>query len=418
MNTPTPAQISEFTADELDRLLESLRDLGSRVKAVEVAVLREVDRRQIPLGDGMRTLEDWVIGRMDVDRSTARSLVAVTRADSGELDTMLTDGVSFDRVALLAKSGSTDLRDDLDIIGLRQHLTSRTPTERADEQADFERRYLSIQPSLDESVWRLWGQLPALEGKIVADTLDTVADELPDPPAGHRESRATRRADALFVVCDRQTTAPGSTSPVSPPATVIVDATHAPTRPGAWIASGPKVGPSTLERILCESPIDVIARTAAGEPLAVGNASTAISHKTRRYVLARDGGICTVDGCGSTYRLQPHHLQSGETAATIFTPTSRPCAGITITSSCTDAAFGSTRTARFEDADSTRLTTPDPTRRSEALPRSAAGFGMPQARPDHTQSNVRCTACLQRANEEMAIPLRGGIVLDGLVLPH
>jgi hypothetical protein len=63
-----------------------------------------------------------------------------------------------------------------------------------------------------------------------------------------------------------------------------------------------------VARILCESPIDVIARTTAGEPLAVGMASTAISPKTRRYVLARDGGICTVDGCGSTYRLQPHHL--------------------------------------------------------------------------------------------------------------
>lgn len=309
METPTPPQISEFTADELDRLLELLRDLGSRVKAVEVAVLREADRRQIPLGDGMRTLEDWVIGRMDVDRSTARGLVAVTRADSAQLDTMLAEGVSFDRVALLAKSGSTDPRHDLDIVGLRRHLASRTPTERADEREDFERRFLSIQPSLDESAWKLWGELSALEGKIVADTLDTVADELPDPPAGHRESRATRRADALFVVCDRHTSTPGSTSPASPPATVIVDVTETPTRPGAWIASGPKVGPSVLERILCESPIDVIARTADGEPLAVGNASTAISPKTRRYVLARDGGTCTVDGCGSTYRLQPHHIR-------------------------------------------------------------------------------------------------------------
>ncbi len=188
MNTPTPAQIADFTADELDRLLESLRDLGSRVKAVEVAVLREIDRRQIPLGDGMRTLEDWVIGRMDVDRSTARSLVAVTKAGSGELDTMLADGVSFDRVALLAKSGSTELREDLDIIGLRQHLASRTPTARADEQDDFEHRFLSIQPSLVESAWRLLGQLPALEGKIVADTLDTVSDGLPDPPPSDIES--------------------------------------------------------------------------------------------------------------------------------------------------------------------------------------------------------------------------------------
>jgi hypothetical protein len=309
MQTPTPGQIAELTADDLDRLLESLRTLGSQVKAAEVAILREVDRRHIPLGDGMRTLEHWVIGRMDVDRSTAQSLVAVAKADSTKLDEMLVnEGVSFDRVALLAKAGSTDPRADLEMIGLRQYLARQDPIGRADEQADFERRFLAIQPSLDESAWKLSGRLPALEGKIVADTLDNVADEPPHQPVRLRESRATRRADTLFVVCDRQTTTPGS-SAVSPPATVIVDATDGPARPGAWIVSGPKVGLSTLERILCGSPIDVIAWTADGEPLAVGTASTAISPKTRRYVIARDGGICTVDGCGSTYRLQPQHIR-------------------------------------------------------------------------------------------------------------
>ena len=106
MQTPTPGQIAELTADDLDRLQESLRTLGSQVKAAEVAILREVDRRHIPLGDGMRTLEHWVIGRMDVDRSTAQSLVAVAKADSTKLDEMLVnEGVSFDRVALLAKAG-------------------------------------------------------------------------------------------------------------------------------------------------------------------------------------------------------------------------------------------------------------------------------------------------------------------------
>lgn len=309
METPTPAQISKCSADDLDQLLESLRALGSRVKAVEVAVLREVDRRQIPLGDGTRTLEDWVVSRMDVDRSTARNLVAVANADSTDLDELLAGGMSFDRVALLATAGSVDPREDLDMTGLRQHLARQTPIERADEQAEFERRFLAIQPSLDESTWKLWGQLAALEGKIVPDTLDTVAEELPDPPIGHRESRATRRADALFVVCDRRTGAEGPNAVVSPPATVIVDATDTPTHPGSWIASGPKVGPSTLERILCGSPIDVIARPADGEPLAVGTAPTAIPPKTRRYVLARDGGLCTVDGCGSSYRRQPHHIR-------------------------------------------------------------------------------------------------------------
>lgn len=152
-----------MTADQLDKLLKSSRALSSQLKAVEVAILREVDRRQIPLGDGMRTLEDWVIGRMDVTRSTARYLVAVAKADSVRLDEMLAkDGVSFDRVSMLAKAGSTDPREDLDMIGLREHLARRSPIEQEDEETEFERRFLTIQPTLDEAAWRLWGQLPAL----------------------------------------------------------------------------------------------------------------------------------------------------------------------------------------------------------------------------------------------------------------
>jgi hypothetical protein len=188
-------------------------------------------------------------------------------------------------------------------------LARRTPLSSADEQASFDDRFLAIQPSLDESAWNLWGKLPALEGKHIADTLDQVADELPVPPTGQRDSRATRRADALFVVCDRQTPDESSAARSAVPATVFVDATNERTQPGAWIASGPRIGPDALHRLLCESAIDLVALTDDGEPLRVGNASTAIPPATRRFVLWRDGGMCTADGCASSYRLQPHHIQ-------------------------------------------------------------------------------------------------------------
>ncbi|MDH3250571.1 MAG: HNH endonuclease, partial [Acidimicrobiia bacterium] len=45
-----------------------------------------------------------------------------------------------------------------------------------------------------------------------------------------------------------------------------------------------------------------------GTPLAVGTARSAIPPRTRRYVLARDGG-CAADGCTSMTRLQPHHIR-------------------------------------------------------------------------------------------------------------
>ena len=55
-------QIAHLTGDQLDSLLERIRLAESQLKAVQLRVLREVDRRQVPLGDGMRTLEDWIVG--------------------------------------------------------------------------------------------------------------------------------------------------------------------------------------------------------------------------------------------------------------------------------------------------------------------------------------------------------------------
>ncbi len=311
MEVLSDAQIAHLTGDQLDSLLESVRAAEAQLKAIQVRVVREVDRRQIPLGDGMRTLEDWMVGRLDITRSNAKRLATIARADSAVLDGLLTDGVSFDRVAELAETGETDPHHELDLTGLRSMLARRTPISADDDQAAFDERFLAIQPTLDETSWALWGKLTALEGKHIADTLDRVADELPEPPAGHRQSRATRRADALFVVCDRHNSDEGDYAAGGPgvPATVFIDATDGPTRPGAWIASGPRIGPATLDRLFCESAIEVMALTQDGEALRVGNASTAIPPATRRYAVWRDGGMCTADGCGSSYRLQPHHIQ-------------------------------------------------------------------------------------------------------------
>ena len=182
-------RIAQLTGDQLDSLLEQIRSAESQLKAVQLRVLREVDRRQVPLGDGMRTLEDWIVGRLDVTQTTARKLATVARTDSSDLDGLLADGVSFDRVAELAAAGETDPHLELDLPGLRSMLARRTPITSADEQASFDDRFLAIQPTLDESAWSLWGKLSALEGKHIADTLDQVADELPQPPHGHRGSR-------------------------------------------------------------------------------------------------------------------------------------------------------------------------------------------------------------------------------------
>ncbi len=154
------------------------------------------------------------------------------------------------------------------------------------------------------------GLLPAVEGALVSQVLDHVADRLPASPGATPDPRSARRADVLVQLCSSTTTnGDDAGTPVPVNTTIIVDATE-PTNAGetgAFLVSGPRVGPVTLEAILCHAPVEVTAITTDGTPLAVGTSTTRIPARTRRFVLARDGG-CVIDGCASRHRLQPHHI--------------------------------------------------------------------------------------------------------------
>lgn len=309
------ADLASGTTDRLEQVLTEAESAIGRLRHLQTLAIRELDRRQVPFGDGARTLADWISARIDVTPETAKSLGRVSMSDSAELAAALVEGdATFDRVAEVAKAGDADLRHHLDLVGVRREIACRRELSESEERSAFERRTLIIQPDLLETTWKLWGRLPAIEGHIVVGKLDQLADELPTGPT--REPHSTRRADALVALC-----AGDDDSAHTVNTTVIVDATGDRDRspsdgetelgdtPAAWMASGPRVGPATLERLLCESSIDVIAKASDGTPLAIGDSRTAIPPKTRRWVLARDGGMCTVDGCSSSTRLQPHHIR-------------------------------------------------------------------------------------------------------------
>lgn len=89
--------------------------------------------------------------------------------------------------------------------------------------------------------------------------------------------------------------------------TVFVDAERSDaTETGAEVAFGPKVGPNTLERLLCVGTVRVVGME-HGKPVTTTAATGAIPPAIRAAVFHRDGG-CTIDGCNSRYRLQPHHI--------------------------------------------------------------------------------------------------------------
>ena len=316
--------IETATIDRIEQQLLDGEAVIARIRAAQMALLREVDRRQAAIADGCRTLTEWVTGRLDVGPDTATNLVDATRRCETlpSVEAALVAGtVTWDRAtatARIAKASEDDtILDELsvyDVAGIRRLVANRHRVTNGQEQFAFERRYLSVQPNLDESSWRLVGQLPGLAGRVFVDALDAKTDAMPHEPA-LTESRSARWADALWAISlDSLSGGDGATIDTSTPLlTVFMDATiAAPTNAeaGVVIEGGPQVGPNTVEAILCDGFVEVTAHTADGIPLKMGRRSRIIPPRLRRFVLHRDDAACTIAGCTSRYRLQIHHIRS------------------------------------------------------------------------------------------------------------
>jgi len=306
------------TTDRIETRLVEIETTIGRLRAIQIDLLAEIDRRQTPLADGCRTLGEWICSRLDVAPETGRLLSRMAHSDAGVVTGELADGgLTFDRATELMRLSDPTLSDiegsrSFDIAGLRRLIAHDRVLTPVEERDTYDSRHLVMQPNLDQTTWRLWGQLPGHEGALVDKVLTDTADTFPPPPPGAVCTRAQRRADALVAVCTNQG-GDGPSSVIS----VFVDATHHaqlgtnthPSQSGVrtQVAAGPHIGPATLERLLCDSSIEVTAVTENGQPLGIGRRTAAIPPRLKRYILWRDQG-CVIDGCTSRYRLQPHHI--------------------------------------------------------------------------------------------------------------
>jgi hypothetical protein len=283
-----------------------------------------LDRRQVPLGDGSRNLAEWVAARMDLTHDHARRLTqtAVRLADQPQLATELAEGaVSFDRASeesRLVASGATPEQvtasRGFDLGGVRRMVSRHHRFTRHDEQQIHDSRFLSIQPTLDQTAYRMWGLFGGTDGQLVDQALTHRADQFGPLPNRTQTPRSQRLADALVAIAQdsldgtADTTDSGGRVPL---VSIFVDATLAAdtnAEAGAEIDTGVRVGPLTLEEVLCHGQVEILKTGKDGEPLTVGTTARTIPPKLRRFILHRDGGACTADGCRSRYRLQPHHI--------------------------------------------------------------------------------------------------------------
>ena len=228
----------DLTTATIEQKLLQSESVIARERASQMSLLRELDRRQVALRDGHRSLQEWAAGRMDLASETARVLVSTARRleDLPDVDAAVATGViGFDRAVAVSRLAGRDNSLDLlseaagyDIDGIRALTAKRRRMTRLDEIQAFEERYVSIQPNLDESAWRLSGQLPGFAGRTVVEALETRGDSFPYG-SGVTPSRTTRNADALWSIShDAVSGGDGATVDASSPVlTVFVDATEA-----------------------------------------------------------------------------------------------------------------------------------------------------------------------------------------------
>jgi hypothetical protein len=221
-----------------------------------------------------------------------------------QLREVLASGASYDRVEALSRiAAEVGLLDHLDVAGVHREAALRARMSAEDARSAHD-RFLVLQPSLDESWWKLWGGLDGYAGAIVDKVLTEAADQLPQLPDGGSVDLAWRRATALVELCVSDPPGPAQV-------TVLVDASQAASsngEAGVVLEAGPRVGKIALETVLCDSVTEVIARSEDGRYLDYGRKHRVVPPNLRRALLDKYRGACAADGCDSRYRLQAHHL--------------------------------------------------------------------------------------------------------------
>lgn len=294
------------TTDQLEQRLAAAEEVVSQARAVQLEVLEELDRRQVATADGSRSLSEWLAARIDLGPKTSKSLVRTMRrtADQPQLRRELASSVSFDRVEALSRLRDREPDDLLlwtDVAGVHREAAKQARITAEAEARSADDRFLVVQPSLDESWWKVWGGLDGHSGAIVDKALSEAADALPDDVAG---DAGWRRATALVesLVSD---------IPPEGQVTVIVDAKDAATsdgEAGVVLDSGVRVGRQALGAILCDANVEVTAKTADGRFMDYGRRERTAPPALKRALLAEAGSTCSADGCTSRRRLQVHHL--------------------------------------------------------------------------------------------------------------
>jgi hypothetical protein len=304
-------------ASDLDEIERAMRVL----EAERARRLVEFERRGAHADDGFLSLSAWLVARHRVAPSTATRRVRVAHSlavmpqaaeafAGGELSDAAVGLLASARDAFpLEYAGCEEalLRAarTLPVVGLRsvveywRQAQDLAQAER-DEDERFERRSLSVSPSLQGMV-RVDGDLDPETGQALMTALRAVMDADARVHAAPDLRRpGQRRADALGQIC--RSWMDSSHRPMivgeRPHVVVTLDLEALEGRAGrSELQDAGPVTPETARRLACDARVSRVITDGPSRPLELGRSTKVVTPALRRAVAVRDGG-CRFPGCG------------------------------------------------------------------------------------------------------------------------
>ena len=297
--------------------VEQLVALTCATTAEVLEVIVAMDRAEDYRADGALDMADWLVGTLHLSRPTARTWVRVAQAlttlpnlqgcfAAGELSwDQLVPATTFatpedDEALALELPGCT-------VAEIETMARERRTRTRKNAEASHDRRYLRFRKDHDHDGFRITGFLPATEGELVRQAIARRAER-----AGAESGMATwapfeqRSADALVDAFREAHDA----DPGADPTLVVVHVDHDVLRgivSGNGSIDDVQVPSDTLDRLLCDSPVELNVEGPDGTCVGIGRAQRAVPRWLRRRIVHRDHGLCRFPGCGRKIR-QVHHI--------------------------------------------------------------------------------------------------------------
>jgi len=312
-----------FTTRTADEMIDRLRRIEAEIsdlRCEQAVLVNELNKLNIAARDGHRSINEWLSAELDVSRVSAGELAFAGRhlPEHRPINFRLADGhITFDRAVALMRLADADAdpatmehAETLDMTALTRITAQQRRITRYDEHRIATERYVSIQPTLDQSAWHLTGLVGPIDGQIIEAALTQRADQIRTLPNGDQATRGQRQADALVAIAQDALNSDGQpTEGSGGRVTVLIDlgqANGTGGERGAQLQYGPRIGPAALEELLCTGTVQLVGLT-EGKPVATTDATRIIPPAIRSHIAHRDGG-CTIAGCTSRYRLEPHHI--------------------------------------------------------------------------------------------------------------